>query len=91
MKCPVDGETLAMSDRNGGLDRGEFDKIIERSAAETPPPMASADRGGDRNRDRPRKKKRGGFPDALFDFARVGPARRNFNAPPARGGIHFVG
>ena len=44
MKCPVDGETLLMSDRNGveidycprcrgvWLDRGELDKIIERSA-----------------------------------------------------------
>lgn len=45
MKCPVDGEVLVMSDRNGveidycprcrgvWLDRGELDKIIERSAA----------------------------------------------------------
>lgn len=42
MKCPVDGETLAMSDRQGieidycptcrgvWLDRGELDKLIER-------------------------------------------------------------
>ncbi|QYZ68618.1 TFIIB-type zinc ribbon-containing protein [Neotabrizicola shimadae] len=45
MKCPVDNETLVMSDRNGveidycpkcrgvWLDRGELDKILERSAA----------------------------------------------------------
>ena len=43
MKCPVDGETLVMTDRSGveidycpkcrgvWLDRGELDKIIERS------------------------------------------------------------
>lgn len=60
MKCPVDGTTLAMSDRNGveidycptcrgvWLDRGELDKIIERSYEEpvqlaepTPPPPPS--------------------------------------------------
>ena len=45
MKCPVDGETLVMTERSGveidycprcrgvWLDRGELDKIIERSAA----------------------------------------------------------
>lgn len=45
MQCPVDGETLVMADRGGveidycprcrgvWLDRGELDKIIERSAA----------------------------------------------------------
>ena len=45
MRCPVDNETLVMSDRNGveidycpkcrgvWLDRGELDKIIERAAA----------------------------------------------------------
>lgn len=45
MKCPVDNETLVMADRGGveidycpkcrgvWLDRGELDKIIERSAA----------------------------------------------------------
>ncbi len=44
MRCPVDGETLVMADRNGveidycpkcrgvWLDRGELDKIIERAA-----------------------------------------------------------
>lgn len=43
MKCPIDGELLVISDRNGieidycpkcrgvWLDRGELDKIIERS------------------------------------------------------------
>lgn len=52
MRCPVDGETLVMSDRHGveidycpkcrgvWLDRGELDKIIERAAvAEAPVPL----------------------------------------------------
>ena len=49
MKCPVDGTTLVMADRQGveidycpecrgvWLDRGELDKIIERSAPIAPP------------------------------------------------------
>ena len=48
MKCPIDDTELAMSERQGievdycpkcrgvWLDRGELDKIIERSAAEEP-------------------------------------------------------
>lgn len=88
MKCPVDGDTLQMTDRSGveidycptcrgvWLDRGELDKIIERSA---PQAAASApareDRGyrDDRgHRDDQeggyRKKKRGGFLEDIFDF-----------------------
>lgn len=50
MKCPADNETLVMADRGGveidycpkcrgvWLDRGELDKIIERSAAAAPQP-----------------------------------------------------
>jgi uncharacterized protein len=56
MRCPVDNETLVMADRGGveidycpkcrgvWLDRGELDKIIERSAGaapEAPPRPAS--------------------------------------------------
>ncbi|TWI35659.1 zf-TFIIB domain-containing protein [Paracoccus sulfuroxidans] len=49
MQCPVDGETLVMSDRNGieidycpkcrgvWLDRGELDKIVERSTPAAQP------------------------------------------------------
>ncbi|NJM35288.1 MAG: hypothetical protein HC850_11900 [Rhodomicrobium sp.] len=60
MKCPVDGEALTMSDRNGveidycpkcrgvWLDRGELDKIIERQAALSGGP---ASREGDRGYD----------------------------------------
>lgn len=54
MKCPVDNETLVMADRGGveidycpkcrgvWLDRGELDKIIERSMAApaAPAPVA---------------------------------------------------
>ncbi|MGV8952915.1 MAG: zf-TFIIB domain-containing protein [Cypionkella sp.] len=48
MRCPIDNETLVMADRGGveidycpkcrgvWLDRGELDKIIERSSQEAP-------------------------------------------------------
>jgi Zn-finger nucleic acid-binding protein len=51
MNCPVDQETLQMSERQGvevdycprcrgvWLDRGELDKIIERASAELSEPM----------------------------------------------------
>jgi uncharacterized protein len=55
MQCPVDGETLVMADRGGveidycprcrgvWLDRGELDKIIERSmGAPAAAPVAAA-------------------------------------------------
>lgn len=52
MRCPVDNETLVMADRGGveidycpkcrgvWLDRGELDKIIERSAGAPDAPSA---------------------------------------------------
>lgn len=55
MKCPVDGETLVMTERSGveidycpkcrgiWLDRGELDKIIERAAASAVPPVVPAE------------------------------------------------
>jgi Zn-finger nucleic acid-binding protein len=96
VKCPIDSSELRITDRQGieidycpqcrgvWLDRGELDKIIERSAA-------AFDRDDDddyRRRDddssrrddyrrddsyRPqqgtlKKKKRGGFLEDLFDF-----------------------
>lgn len=76
MKCPVDGETLVIADRAGveidycpkcrgvWLDRGELDKIIDRSA---PAPSAPEPRAYDEGH-RPHKKKRGGFLEDLFDF-----------------------
>ena len=88
MKCPIDGTQLVMADRSGveidycpqcrgvWLDRGELDKIIERSAVSTPPPAPQPQRGyddrgqGARGYDnRPRKKKSmGGFLEDIFDF-----------------------
>jgi len=87
MKCPIDGTTLVMTDRAGveidycpecrgvWLDRGELDKIVERSAP--PPPPGGGDQyheeeydaGPDRSHPQGRrKKKRGGFLEELFDF-----------------------
>ena len=79
MQCPIDGTELVMTDRNGveidycpkcrgvWLDRGELDKIIERSAAQmTPEPAPREARDDDRGYRK--KKKRGGFLDELFDF-----------------------
>jgi len=92
MKCPIDGTQLVMTDRSGveidycpqcrgvWLDRGELDKIIERShqAPPPPPPQPARESYGDRDRRMDdddyghsgyrKKKKRGGFLDELFDF-----------------------
>ncbi len=96
MKCPIDGSELRITDRQGieidycpqcrgvWLDRGELDKILERSAVA----LGGRDRDDDdddyddRRRDEFRrdddyrqptgaykkKKKRGGFLEDLFDF-----------------------
>ena len=85
MQCPTDGTTLTMSERSGieidycptcrgvWLDRGELDKIIERSLTHAPAtpaapaaaaaPAAPAQQGHDRGYDQqghgaPYKKKR---------------------------------
>ena len=54
MRCPVDNETLVMSDRHGveidycpkcrgvWLDRGELDKIIDRAMGSSPAAVAAA-------------------------------------------------
>ncbi len=89
MKCPIDGTELKMTDRSGveidycpscrgvWLDRGELDKIIERSAAVAPPPpppqarqpeYRDRDSDYDRYPQGRRKKKRDSFLDDLFDF-----------------------
>lgn len=76
MRCPIDGNTLVIADRNGveidycphcrgvWLDRGELDKIIDRSLPHAAPThhQRGEYRGGYK------KKKRGGFLDELFDF-----------------------
>jgi len=79
MQCPIDGENLVMTDRAGveidycpkcrgvWLDRGELDKIVERSA----PQGGASDRGEPMPRGDARdykRKKRGGFLEDLFDF-----------------------
>ncbi len=90
MACPVDGAPLVMSERAGieidycptcrgvWLDRGELDKIIERSAQTAPPASpgrpASDPRGYGDDRGRghegsgypPRKRKKS-FLEELFD------------------------
>jgi len=93
MKCPNCSETLLMSDKNGieidycpscrgiWLDRGELDKIIERSAVNTgqSPYGTYSERdgynqgnigSGHRNYDSQRKpyKKKDSFLGDLFDF-----------------------
>ncbi|MEJ6393794.1 zf-TFIIB domain-containing protein [Gymnodinialimonas sp. 2305UL16-5] len=83
MQCPVDGTQLVMSDRQGveidycpqcrgvWLDRGELDKIIERSVPPSAPAAAPRSDRGDYDDDRHRghrKKRRGSFLDEIFDF-----------------------
>lgn len=83
MKCPNDNTTLVMTDRSGveidycpecrgvWLDRGELDKIIERSSPQSPSGQRSDNdynsrdsRGG--HYQKPRKKE--SFLGDLFDF-----------------------
>lgn len=74
MQCPIDGAELVIAERAGveidycpkcrgvWLDRGELDKIIERTTPQAPDAQVwQAD-------SRPQKKKRGGFLEELFDF-----------------------
>lgn len=75
MKCPVDGTTLVVSERSGveidycpkcrgvWLDRGELDKIIDRSV-----PEPSPQRGDSRTHESKPRKKRESFLSDLFDF-----------------------
>jgi Zn-finger nucleic acid-binding protein len=91
MKCPVcKGTELDMMDRQGieidycpecrgvWLDRGELDKIIERSAPASPGrenrPPSEHERQSREQRERrdfddrdPRRRRRGGFLSELFD------------------------
>ena len=87
MRCPVDETTLVMSERNGieidycpdcrgvWLDRGELDKIIDRSVGmPQPAPQPQYDRYDDRRHsDRghdkgySKKRKRESWLSELFD------------------------
>lgn len=81
MDCPVCKVELKMSERQGieidycprcrgvWLDRGELDKIIERSE-QPPPPKSEGKRGsllGDFYDDSDRKKRKRSFLGELFD------------------------
>ncbi|MBY6068798.1 zf-TFIIB domain-containing protein [Leisingera aquaemixtae] len=86
MRCPIDGTELRMTERAGveidycpdcrgvWLDRGELDKIIERSAQpaqSAPQPQRYEERGRDhtpRHEKTYYKKKKKNFLEDLFDF-----------------------
>lgn len=81
MQCPIDGTQLVMADRAGveidycpqcrgvWLDRGELDKIIERSAVPSAPQQTAAPRSTyDDDYSYRKKKKRGSFLEDIFDF-----------------------
>ena len=95
MKCPIcDNVDLVMSEKQGveidycprcrgvWLDRGELDKILERSAASAPPPKQEytdareqprphghgQSHNHERNHGHGYKKKKEGLLEALFDF-----------------------
>ncbi len=80
MQCPIDGTQLVMADRQGveidycpqcrgvWLDRGELDKIIERSMPAARAPADDYDQGPDRSSSYRKKKRRGSFLDDIFDF-----------------------
>jgi len=78
MQCPVDGDTLVISERSGieidycptcrgvWLDRGELDKIIERDAANVAPSGPRGERYEEPRGGKRRKK--GGLLGEIFDF-----------------------
>lgn len=81
MVCPIDGARLVMSERQGveidycptcrgvWLDRGELDKVIERSAAEAPRDVLAPQPYSARHHDHHQgyKKRRKSFLEELFD------------------------
>lgn len=86
MKCPIDNQTLVVSDRQNieidycpecrgvWLDRGELDKIIERSSSNQAPRQEKVQyekhyESSAKHYDRPyKKKRRESFLGDLFDF-----------------------
>jgi hypothetical protein len=82
MACPIDGAQLVMSERQGieidfcptcrgvWLDRGELDKVVERSTASAPAPAAQPHGGSfwpQRHGHDQRHKRRKSFLEELFD------------------------
>jgi Zn-finger nucleic acid-binding protein len=91
MKCPVDQATLVMAQRNGveidycptcrgvWLDRGELDKILERSAAEAGPAVPLREPPREERRDErrdDRREERRFRDDDDDDYRRDGRPRR---------------
>ena len=83
MQCPVDGTQLVMTERSGveidycpqcrgvWLERGELDKILDRTApaaAQQPAPRGYEPRQEGYGHGKPYRKKREGFLGELFDF-----------------------
>jgi Zn-finger nucleic acid-binding protein len=80
MNCPTDGTQLSMTDRQGieidfcpqcrgiWLDRGELDKIIERSLGETSNTNDKPDSQYYKGQGHHGKRKHKGFLGELFDF-----------------------
>lgn len=92
MECPLDGQTLVIAERSGieidycpkcrgvWLDRGELDKILERSgqvatesarvrdSSEAPALGRDHDDARATHGSRPRRKKKESFLAELFDF-----------------------
>ena len=81
MLCPIDGTELVMTERAGvdvdycpacrgvWLDRGELDKIIERSVQPVPMPQAQPRYdSGYSDKGYKKRKKRGGWLEEIFDF-----------------------
>lgn len=76
MRCPTDETTLVMSERSGieidycptcrgvWLDRGELDKIIDRSLGQPAPPQPATP-SYDRSDERPRREER--YDDRRYD------------------------
>jgi Zn-finger nucleic acid-binding protein len=80
MKCPLDDSDLVMTERQGieidycpkcrgvWLDRGELDKIIERSAAVESPQDRPTGHYREPSYGYPRHKKRKSLLGEIFDF-----------------------
>ena len=79
MNCPTDGAVLVMSERNGieidycptcrgvWLDRGELDKIIDRSLGQPAPEPARQYAGSQQQQGYRRPKRKESWLSELFD------------------------
>jgi Zn-finger nucleic acid-binding protein len=80
MRCPTDDSVLELTERRGieidycptcrgvWLDRGELDKLIERSTTESAPRTSSSERDREYDDGRNRKRKKGSFLGEIFEF-----------------------